>query len=60
MDWQLALVGAAVAAAVGYLARSAWRTWFAGKPGGCGSGCGKCATPADEPKATGRITLPRV
>lgn len=60
MDWQLAIVGAAVAAAVGYLARSAWRTWFAAKPGGCGAGCGTCAAPADEAKMPGRISLPRV
>ncbi len=62
MDWQVAVVIAAVMAALGYLSRSAWRTWFgpAGKDG-CASGCGGCAKPADDgPGDRGRIALPRV
>lgn len=62
MDWQVAVVIAALALAVGYLSRSAWRTWFgsAGK-GGCASGCGVCAKPADDKSGErGRIALPRV
>lgn len=58
MSGQLAAVLVLVAAAGLFLARSTWRTWL-GPAGGCGSGCGKCATPADEP-ATRRIALPRV
>ena len=40
MGWQLVLVVLAVAAALAYLGRGAWRTWK-GRPAGCG-GC-KCA-----------------
>ena len=53
-DWQLVAVGAAVAAAAGYLARSAWATWAGTKSAGCGSGCGKCATPTAPTEANRR------
>jgi hypothetical protein len=58
MDWQLLTVGGAVLAAAGYLARSAWQTWSGGKAG-CGSGCGKCSTPAVGESGK-RIALPQV
>ena len=55
------IVAAAVAAAAGYIIRSAWRTWVRGKGGGCGSGCGKCAAPAAaETRVPGRVSLPQV
>jgi hypothetical protein len=62
MDWQVTVVIAVLAVALGYLFRSAWRTWFgpSGK-GGCASSCGGCAKPADEgPGERRRIALPRV
>jgi hypothetical protein len=61
MDWQVAVVIAALLLALGYLTRSAWRTWFgpAGK-GSCASACGGCAKPADGPEDRGRIALPRL
>jgi bacterioferritin-associated ferredoxin len=58
MDWQLAVVGAAVLAAAAYVGRAALRTWVGSKVG-CGSGCGKCATPAPEP-AGRRVALPQL
>lgn len=59
MEWQLIAVLAAVAAALGYVARAAWKTWF-GRKAGCGSACGGCAKPADGPGDGKRIALPRV
>jgi hypothetical protein len=61
MDWQVAVVIAALTLALGYLCRSAWRTWVgpAGK-GGCESGCGGCAKPVTTIEVpTRRIALPR-
>ncbi len=58
-DVQLVVALAVVAAAGGYILRATWRTWF-GPAKGCGSGCGKCATPAAEPPPPGRISLPQV
>ncbi len=60
MDWQIIIVIAAAALALGYLSRSAWRTWSgpAGK-GGCASGCGGCAKPPNDGPVEGtRIALP--
>jgi hypothetical protein len=54
MDWQLVVVGLAVAAALGYLVRQSWRTWAARK-GGCGGGCGCAKAPAEE--ANGTVTI---
>jgi hypothetical protein len=48
VDWQLIGVGVALAGAVVYIARATWKTWFGAKAG-CGSGCGKCASPEPEP-----------
>ena len=52
-------VYAAVALAVAY-----WLRGFVklgrGKPAGCGSGCGKCGTPAVAEGPTKRIGLPQV
>ena len=56
MTPELWLVGGIVVLAVAYLAWTAWRT-VAGTRKGCGSGCGKCATPA-EPAKPGRRALP--
>ena len=56
---QLILVGLLVAAATVYVTRSAWRTWFGKSAKGCGSGCGKCATPPAEAKPEGRFPLPQ-
>lgn len=39
MNWQLITVALIVAAAVLYLGRRSWRTWFA-RSAGCGGGCG--------------------
>ena len=44
MDWQLFAVVVIVAGAVGYLARSTWKS-IAGRKS-CGSGCGCSAKPA--------------
>lgn len=57
---QLILVGVLVAVAALYVARSAWKTWFGKSAKGCGAGCGKCATPAVEPKQDGRFPLPQL
>jgi hypothetical protein len=62
VDWQLPVVIAALASALGYVARSAWRTWFGAAGKGCASGCDGCAKPA-APAAEGdgrRIALPRI
>ena len=56
MDWQLAVVAAAVSGAMCYVGRATWRTW-AGPKAGCGAGCGKCAAPPVQP-AGRRIGLP--
>ena len=40
-----------------YVARLTWKMWT-GKKSGCGSGCGKCATPVP-PEEEGRISLPQ-
>jgi hypothetical protein len=60
MTWDVQLVAAVtvVALAAAYIARATWKTWF-GKKAGCGSGCGKCATPT-APEQKGRISLPQV
>ncbi|HET6575863.1 MAG TPA: hypothetical protein VFG68_19835 [Fimbriiglobus sp.] len=60
MDWQVVVVFAALALALGYLSRSAWRTWFGPAGKGCASGCGGCAKPANQPQDQRRIALPRV
>jgi FeoB-associated Cys-rich membrane protein len=55
MTWQLPLVLLLVAAAAGYLAWRAWRTWFGSKARGCGGGCGCAAKPAAA--KNGHVTL---
>lgn len=55
---QLIIVGVIVALAAGYVLRAAWKTWAGGSKPGCGSGCGKCATPDPQPSANGRRPLP--
>lgn len=55
---QLIVVGLLIALAAGYILRAIWKTWFGGSKAGCGSGCGKCATPASEPEVKGRRPLP--
>lgn len=57
---QLVIVGVLIAAAAVYVVRSAWQTWFSESSKTCGSGCGKCATPAPpEPEQKGRFPLPQ-
>ncbi|HEV3437526.1 MAG TPA: FeoB-associated Cys-rich membrane protein [Gemmata sp.] len=56
---QLAIVGALIAAAMVYIVRSAWKTWFGKSSKGCGAGCGKCAV-APEAKPEGRFPLPQL
>ena len=52
---QLAAVGVIVFAAVVYVLRATWRTWFGSK---CG-GCGKCAAPVAA-KPDGRCPRPQI
>lgn len=59
MTPELWLVSGVVAAAVAYLGWTAWRT-IAGARKGCGSGCGKCGTVAEQPAAKGRVGLPQI
>lgn len=56
---QLVVVGLIVLAAVLYLVRAAWKMVTGRSANGCGSGCGKCATQAPEPKRDGRFPLPQ-
>jgi hypothetical protein len=64
-DWQWLLVGLCTVAAVGYLSRRTWRTWFrkASGCGGCGGGCAPAKKPADasEPRVipVDQLTLRR-
>ena len=58
MEWQLIAVLLALAAAVGYLVRASWKTWF-GRKAGCGSACGGCAKPVAE-NVGKRIALPQI
>ena len=55
---QLWLVGIIVAAAMAFVARAAWKTWFGRAAAGCGSGCGKCAATPELPQRPGRYPLP--
>lgn len=57
--WQSIIVGLIVAAAAGYVLRSAWLTLFGNRKAGCGSGCGKCSANV-EPPSPDRISLPQV
>ncbi|VTS03187.1 hypothetical protein [Tuwongella immobilis] len=61
MDWQLIAVILTIAAAIAYLARSAFLAWT-GTGKGCGSSCGQCKTAAPEETAADarRIRLPQV
>jgi hypothetical protein len=61
MDWQWLAVIAALALALGYVARSTWRTWFGTGKSACGTTCGGCAKPAPAASENQRrITLPQV
>jgi hypothetical protein len=56
---QLAIVALVIAAALVYIARSVFKTWFGKSTKGCGAGCGKCAvTPEQKPE--GRFPLPQL
>jgi hypothetical protein len=55
---QLIVVGLIVALAAGYVLRATLKTWFGKSKAGCGSGCGKCATPAADLDPPGRHSLP--
>ena len=59
MDWQFGLTLAIVAAAGVYLLRAVLKPILGRGRAGCGSGCGKCATPEPRP-APGRIGLPQL
>jgi hypothetical protein len=48
VDGQAVLVLLAVAAALAYLGRRAWRTWAGGKAG-CAGGCGCASARGDSP-----------
>ena len=54
MDWQMGVVGLAVAGALAYLGRGAWRTWA-----GRGAGCGGCKCGGARPGAAGEDASPR-
>ena len=60
MSWDVQMVVAAgiVGLAAAYVVRATWKMW-AGKKAGCGSGCGKCSTPAAPPQ-NGLMSLPQV
>jgi FeoB-associated Cys-rich membrane protein len=58
MTTQLVAVVVAVGLAVAYIAWATWKTWHPSAKG-CGSGCGKCATPV-VPEPNGRISLPQL
>jgi hypothetical protein len=55
---QLVATIAIVTLAAAYVLRAGVRT-LRGRKAACGSGCGKCSTPA-APEAKGRISLPQV
>jgi hypothetical protein len=55
---QLTIVGVIITAALAYIARSVWKTWFGKSSKGCGAGCGKCAV-TPEQKTEGRFPLPQ-
>lgn len=59
MDWQFVIIALAVAGAVAYLGRAAWKTWTGAKVG-CSSGCGKCRESAAPREPANRISLPQV
>jgi hypothetical protein len=59
LDLQLIAVAVIVALAGAYVARATWRAW-AGRKGGCASGCVKCTTPVPTPEGKGRISLPQI
>jgi len=56
---QMVIVIVIVAAAIALLLRSFAKTILGRKKAGCGSGCGKCATPAATTDATQRFSLPQ-
>ena len=58
MDWQLPLTVVVVAVAAAYVLRAVLRPLFGRGGAGCGSGCGKCATPAPGADTPGRRSLP--
>lgn len=55
MDWQALVVGVLIVAAISYLARQTWRTWF-GSKGGCSGGC-SCPGKKAEAKTESPTTL---
>ena len=59
MDWQLAVTVGIVAVAAAYVLWSLLRPLVGQAGKGCGSGCGKCATPEPGP-TPGRIGLPQL
>ena len=59
MDWQFSIALALIALSGTYIVRSIWRAVAGTGKSGCGSGCGKCAKPADGERA-GMIPLEQV
>ena len=59
MDWQPIAVALVIVAALAYLGRASWQTWFGASGKGCASGCGKCAA-VPEVAVKGRRSLPQV
>lgn len=60
MSPQLLIVYSLIAAALAFVARATFRTWFIPSKAGCGSGCGKCAAPVAGERDTKRVGLPLV
>lgn len=59
MESQLVITVLIVLAAAAYVARAVLRPVLGRAKTGCGTGCGKCATP-EPPPQPGRIGLPQV
>jgi len=58
VSWQLLTTGVIIAVAAAYVIRAILCPLFGRGRSSCGSGCGKCNTPAPPP-APGRIGLPQ-
>jgi hypothetical protein len=60
MDWQYPITVGIVVLAALYMLSALVRAILGKRSKGCGSGCGKCATPVKEETQPGRIQLPQV
>jgi hypothetical protein len=59
VEWQFAITAVLVLAAASFVVRAILRLLFGRAKAGCGSACGKCATP-EPPPPPGRIGLPQL